>query len=81
MISGYDGGTGASPLSSVSRWFTLGIRFGRKRIKLFKHKLRQRVTVQTDGQIKTGRDILMATLMGAEEWGIAASALIVQGVF
>ena len=80
LISGYDGGTGASPLSSVRHaglpW-ELGLVETHQ--TLIKHKLRQRVTVQTDGQIKTGRDIVMATLMGAEEWGIATSALIVQG--
>lgn len=80
LISGYDGGTGASPLSSVRHaglpW-ELGLVETHQ--TLIKHKLRQRVTVQTDGQIKTGRDIVMATLMGAEEWGVATSALIVQG--
>lgn len=46
---------------------------------LIKNKLRQRVTVQVDGQVKTGRDIVIATLLGAEEWGISTSALIVEG--
>jgi glutamate synthase (NADPH/NADH) large chain len=80
LVSGYDGGTGASPLSSVRHaglpW-ELGLVETHQ--TLIKNKLRQRVTVQTDGQIKTGRDIVIATLLGAEEWGIATSALIVQG--
>lgn len=80
LISGYDGGTGASPISSVRHaglpW-ELGL--AETHQTLIKNKLRQRVTIQTDGQIKTGRDIVIATLLGAEEWGIATSALIVQG--
>ncbi len=46
---------------------------------LVKNKLRSRVVVQTDGQLKTGRDIAIATLLGAEEWGVATAALVVEG--
>ncbi|MCB9201436.1 MAG: glutamate synthase large subunit [Flavobacteriales bacterium] len=80
LISGYDGGTGASPMSSIRHaglpW-ELGLVETHQ--TLIKNKLRQRVTIQTDGQIKTGRDIVIATLLGAEEWGVATSALIVEG--
>ena len=80
LISGYDGGTGASPMSSVRHaglpW-ELGLVETHQ--TLIKNKLRQRVTIQTDGQIKTGRDIVIATLLGAEEWGVATSALVVSG--
>lgn len=80
LISGYDGGTGASPLSSIRHaglpW-ELGLVETHQ--TLIKNKLRQRVTIQSDGQIKTGRDIVIATLLGAEEWGVATSTLIVQG--
>ncbi len=80
LISGYDGGTGASPLSSVRHTglpWELGL--AETHQTLIKNKLRQRVTVQVDGQMKTGRDLVMATLLGAEEWGVATSALIVEG--
>ncbi|WP_292009245.1 glutamate synthase large subunit [Chryseobacterium sp.] len=80
LISGYDGGTGASPLSSVRHTglpWELGLAEAHQ--TLIKNKLRQRVTLQVDGQVKTGRDLAIATLLGAEEWGIATSALIVEG--
>ncbi|WP_419868161.1 glutamate synthase large subunit [Chryseobacterium sp. CT-SW4] len=80
LISGYDGGTGASPLSSVRHTglpWELGL--AETHQTLIKNKLRQRVTLQVDGQVKTGRDLAIATLLGAEEWGIATSALIVEG--
>ncbi|MPS71953.1 MAG: glutamate synthase large subunit [Chryseobacterium sp.] len=80
LISGYDGGTGASPLSSVRHTglpWELGL--AETHQTLIKNKLRQRVTLQVDGQMKTGRDLVIATLLGAEEWGIATSALIVEG--
>ena len=52
----------------------------RKHIKhLVKNNLRSRVVLQTDGQIRTGRDIAIATLLGAEEWGVATAALVVEG--
>jgi len=80
LISGYDGGTGASPLSSTRHTglpWELGL--AETQQTLIKNKLRHRVTLQVDGQVKTGRDIVIATLLGAEEWGISTSALIVEG--
>jgi glutamate synthase (NADPH/NADH) large chain len=80
LISGHDGGTGASPISSIKHaglpW-ELGL--AETHQTLVKNKLRGRVVVQVDGQMKTAKDIAMATLLGAEEWGIATAALIVQG--
>lgn len=80
LIAGHDGGTGASPISSIKHaglpW-ELGL--AETHQTLVKNKLRSRVTVQTDGQLRTGRDIAVATLLGAEEWGIATAALIVEG--
>lgn len=80
LIAGHDGGTGASPLSSIKHaglpW-ELGL--AETHQTLVKNKLRGRVTVQTDGQLKTGRDIAIATLLGAEEWGVATAALVVEG--
>ena len=80
LISGFDGGTGASPISSIKHaglpW-ELGL--SETHQTLVKNKLRSRITVQTDGQMKTGRDIAIATLLGAEEWGVATAALIVEG--
>ena len=80
LISGFDGGTGASPLSSVMHaglpW-ELGL--AETHQTLVKNRLRDRVTLQTDGQIRTGRDMAIATLLGAEEWGIATAALVVSG--
>ncbi len=80
LIAGHDGGTGASPLSSIKHaglpW-ELGL--AETHQTLVKNKLRNRVVVQTDGQLKTGRDIAIATLLGAEEWGIATAALVVEG--
>lgn len=80
LISGADGGTGASPLSSVQHTglpWELGLAEAHQ--TLVKNNLRSRVTLQTDGQIRTGRDIAIATLLGAEEWGVATAALIVEG--
>ena len=80
LISGYDGGTGASPLTSIRHaglpW-ELGLAESHQ--TLVKNKLRDRVVLQTDGQIRTGRDLAIATLLGAEEWGIATAALVVEG--
>ena len=80
LISGHDGGTGASPVSSIRHaglpW-ELGL--AETHQTLVKNKLRDRVVVQADGQMKTGRDIAIAALLGAEEWGIATAALIVEG--
>ncbi len=80
LISGADGGTGASPLSSMRHaglpW-ELGLAEAHQ--TLVKNNLRSRVTLQTDGQIRTGRDIAIATLLGAEEWGVATAALVIEG--
>ncbi len=80
LISGYDGGTGASPLSSVRHaglpW-ELGL--SETHQTLVKNGLRDRVVLQTDGQIRTGRDMAIATMLGAEEWGLATAALVVEG--
>lgn len=80
LISGHDGGTGASPMSSIRHaglpW-ELGLAEAHQ--TLVKNKLRSRVVLQTDGQLKTGRDIAIATLLGAEEWGVATAALVVEG--
>ncbi|SJZ49594.1 glutamate synthase large subunit [Sediminibacterium ginsengisoli] len=80
LIAGFDGGTGASPISSVKHaglpW-ELGL--AETHQTLVKNKLRSRITVQADGQMKTGRDIAIAALLGAEEWGVATAALVVEG--
>lgn len=80
LISGHDGGTGASPVSSIRHaglpW-ELGL--AETHQTLVRNKLRDRVIVQADGQMKTGKDIAIAALLGAEEWGIATAALIVEG--
>jgi len=80
LISGHDGGTGASPISSIKHaglpW-ELGLAESHQ--TLVRNKLRGRVVLQTDGQLKTGRDIAIATLLGAEEWGVATAALVTEG--
>ena len=80
LISGYDGGTGASPLSSIKHaglpW-ELGL--AETHQTLVRNRLRNRIVVQADGQMKTSRDLAIATLLGAEEWGVATAALVVQG--
>ncbi|GHV68133.1 glutamate synthase [Spirochaetia bacterium] len=80
LISGYDGGTGASPQSSIRHaglpW-ELGL--AETHQVLVKNGLRGRVRLQTDGQIKTGRDIVIAGMLGAEEFGFGTSTLIVLG--
>ena len=80
LISGYDGGTGASPLSSIKHaglpW-ELGL--SETHQTLVRNRLRNRIVVQADGQMKTSRDLAIATLLGAEEWGVATAALVVQG--
>jgi glutamate synthase (NADPH) large chain len=80
LISGHDGGTGASPISSIKHaglpW-ELGLAESHQ--TLVKNKLRSRIVLQADGQMKTGRDIAIATLLGAEEWGVATAALVVEG--
>jgi glutamate synthase (NADPH/NADH) large chain len=80
LISGHDGGTGASPLNSLkhagSPW-ELGL--AETQQTLLANGLRDRVTVQVDGQLKTGRDVVIAALLGAEEFGFATAPLIVEG--
>jgi glutamate synthase (NADPH/NADH) large chain len=80
LIAGYDGGTGASPISSIKHaglpW-ELGLTEAHQ--TLVRNKLRSRVVLQTDGQLKTGRDLAIAALMGAEEWGVATAALVAGG--
>lgn len=80
LISGHDGGTGASPLTSLKHagipW-ELGL--AETQQTLVMNKLRDRIIVQTDGQMKTGRDVLVAALLGAEEYGFATAPLVVMG--
>ncbi|CAM3765721.1 glutamate synthase large subunit [Mucilaginibacter galii] len=80
LIAGYDGGTGASPISSIKHaglpW-ELGLAEAHQ--TLVRSKLRSRVVVQADGQMKTGRDLVIAALLGAEEWGVATAALVASG--
>jgi glutamate synthase (NADPH/NADH) large chain len=80
LIAGYDGGTGASPLSSIKHaglpW-ELGL--AETHQTLVRNRLRNRIVVQADGQMRTSRDLAIATLLGAEEWGVATAALVVQG--
>ena len=80
LISGDSGGTGASPLSSIKHagipW-ELGV--SETQQILVANGLRDRVVVQTDGQIKTSRDVAIAALLGADEWGVATAALITMG--
>jgi glutamate synthase (NADPH/NADH) large chain len=80
LISGWDGGTGASPISSIRHTglpWELGLSEAHQ--TLVKNKLRNRIVVQADGQLKTGRDIAIAALLGAEEWGVATAALVTEG--
>ncbi|HET9116475.1 MAG TPA: glutamate synthase large subunit, partial [Pseudonocardiaceae bacterium] len=80
LISGHDGGTGASPLSSIKHAGTpweLGL--AETQQTLTANKLRDRIVVQTDGQLKTGRDVIVAALLGAEEYGFATAPLVVSG--
>ena len=80
VISGHDGGTGASPISSVkhagSPW---EIGLSETQQTLVVNKLRSRVRVQVDGQIKTGRDVVVGALLGADEFGFATAPLVVLG--
>ena len=81
LISGHDGGTGASPLNSLKHAGTpweLGLAETQQTLLL--NGLRDRVTVQVDGQLKTGRDVIIAALLGAEEFGFATAPLIVVGL-
>jgi glutamate synthase (ferredoxin) len=80
LISGYDGGTGASPLSSVQHagmpW-ELGLAETHQTLLL--NNLRSRIVVEVDGQLKTGRDVVIGALLGAEEFGFATAPLVVMG--
>src|SRR5262249_17290736 len=80
LISGYDGGTGASPLTSIKHagapW-ELGLAETHQTLVL--NDLRSRITVETDGQLKTGRDVVVAALLGAEEFGFATAPLVTLG--
>lgn len=80
LISGHDGGTGASPLTSIKHagvpW-ELGLAETQQTLLL--NNLRDRIVVQVDGQLKTGRDVVIATLLGAEEFGFATAPLVVMG--
>ncbi|MCL2393161.1 MAG: glutamate synthase large subunit, partial [Acidimicrobiaceae bacterium] len=80
LISGHDGGTGASPLNSLKHagvpW-ELGLAETQQTLRL--NGLRDRITVQVDGQLKTGRDVVVAALLGAEEYGFATAPLVVSG--
>ncbi|HET6824584.1 MAG TPA: glutamate synthase large subunit, partial [Amnibacterium sp.] len=80
LVSGHDGGTGASPLNSLKHAGTpweLGLAETQQTLML--NGLRDRVTVQVDGQMKSGRDVLVAALLGAEEFGFATAPLVVSG--
>jgi glutamate synthase (ferredoxin) len=80
LISGHDGGTGASPLTSLKHagapW-ELGLAETQQVLVL--NNLRDRIVVQVDGQLKTGRDVVIAALLGAEEYGFATAPLVVMG--
>jgi glutamate synthase (ferredoxin) len=80
LISGHDGGTGAAPLTSIKHGGTpweLGL--AETQQVLVMNKLRDRIIVQVDGQMKTGRDVVIAALMGAEEFGFSTAPLVVMG--
>ena len=80
LISGHDGGTGASPLSSIHHaGIPWEVGLAEAHQTLMKNNLRNRVRLQTDGQIKTGRDLAVAAMLGAEEWGVATAVLVVEG--
>jgi len=80
LVSGYDGGTGASPQTSITHaglpW-ELGL--AETHQTLVMNDLRSRITVETDGQLKTGRDVVVAALLGAEEFGFATAPLVATG--
>ncbi|GAA3745390.1 glutamate synthase large subunit [Leifsonia bigeumensis] len=80
LVSGHDGGTGASPLSSLKHAGTpweIGLAETQQTLML--NGMRDRVVVQVDGQLKTGRDVIVAALLGAEEFGFATAPLVVSG--
>ncbi|MDO8351513.1 MAG: glutamate synthase large subunit [Gallionella sp.] len=80
VVSGFDGGTGASPLSSIKHAGTpweLGLAEAQQTLVL--NQLRGRIALQVDGQLKTGRDVLIGALLGADEFGFATAPLVVEG--
>src|SRR5207244_7911295 len=80
LISGHDGGTGASPLTSIKHGgvpWELGLAETQQVLVL--NKLRDRIVVQVDGQMKTGRDVVIAALLGGEEYGFSTAPLVVLG--
>ena len=80
LISGYDGGTGASPLTSLKHaGIPWEIGLAETQQTLLANNLRDRIVVQVDGQLKTGRDVIIAALLGAEEFGFATAPLVVSG--
>ncbi len=80
LISGYDGGTGASPISSIKHAGTAWeIGLAETQQVLRRNNLRDQIRVQVDGQLRTGRDVVIAALLGAEEFGFATAALISMG--
>jgi len=80
LISGHDGGTGASPLSSIKHaGIPWEIGLAETQQVLVLNNLRGRIRVQTDGQLKTGRDVVVAALLGAEEYGFATAPLVASG--
>jgi glutamate synthase (NADPH/NADH) large chain/glutamate synthase (ferredoxin) len=80
LIAGHDGGTGASPLSSIqSAGIPWEIGLAETQQTLIRNDLRSRITVQTDGQLKTGRDVVVAALLGADEYGFSTAPLIASG--
>jgi glutamate synthase (NADPH/NADH) large chain len=80
LISGHDGGTGASPQTSIKHaGIPWEIGLAETQQVLVANRLRDRIVVQVDGQMKTGRDVVVAALLGAEEFGFATAALVVSG--
>jgi glutamate synthase (NADPH/NADH) large chain len=80
LISGYDGGTGAAPLNAIRHAGTpWEIGLSETQQTLILNGLRSRIVVQCDGELKTGRDVVIAALLGAEEFGFATTALMVEG--
>src|SRR5205085_5502308 len=80
LISGHDGGTGASPLTSIKHGgvpWELGLAETQQVLML--NRLRDRIVVQVDGQMKTGRDVVIAALLGAEEFGFSTAPLVIMG--
>jgi glutamate synthase (NADPH/NADH) large chain len=80
VIAGFDGGTGASPQSSIKHAGTpweLGLAETQQTLVL--NRLRSRIRVQVDGQMKTGRDVVIGALLGADEFGFATAPLVVEG--